>query len=351
MQADFGKARARRTARDPGNAARDAARSAAPDAAGETAGALYIVSTPIGNLEDVTLRALRILKEADVVACEDTRVTRTLLTHYGIGTRTTPYHERNRERAAPGILARLARGESVAVVTDAGTPGISDPAAHLVALAIEGGFVVSPIPGASAPAAALAASGLQAARYVFEGFLPKSGSARRQRIARLAAEPHTIVIFESPTRVAATLKDLAAALGQRRAVVAREITKMFEEFARATLPELAARYAEKAPRGEVVLVIEGIEGAARGGARDGKRQSHDASAVNAASSFDRAGVADAAGAALTDAAAPHVLLEAALRRVAELAAEGARPSAAVARAAREFGVPRRELYTRYADRE
>ncbi len=319
MQADFGKARPR-----------------------AEAGALYIVSTPIGNLEDVTLRALRILKEADVVACEDTRVTRKLLTHYGIGTRMIAYHERNRERAAPGILARLARGESVALVTDAGTPGISDPAAHLVALAIEGGFVVSPIPGPSAPAAALAASGLQAARYVFEGFLPKSGSARRQRIARLAAEPHTIVIFESPARIAATLKDLAAALGPRRAVVAREITKMFEEFARATLPELAARYAEKGARGEIVLVIEGIEGAARADAREPE------SAVRTASSHAAAGIP---GVLPGEALAPCVSLDAALHRVAELAAEGARPSAAVARAAREFGVPRRDLYARYAKRE
>ena len=140
-----------------------------------------------------------------MIACEDTRVTRTLLTHYGIAAKTIAYHERNRERAAPGILARLARGENVALVTDAGTPGISDPAAHLVALAVERGIAVTPIPGPSAPTAALAVSGFPASRYLFEGFLPRAGGARRERIARIAAEPHTVVLFESPGRTAATL--------------------------------------------------------------------------------------------------------------------------------------------------
>ena len=268
-----------------------------------------------------------------MIACEDTRVTRTLLMHYGIATRTLAYHERNRERAAPGILARLGRGENVALVTDAGTPGISDPAAHLVALAVERGFTVFPIPGPSAPTAALAVSGFPASRYLFEGFLPRAGGARRERIARIANEPHTIVLFESPGRTGATLADLAAVLGPRRAVVAREITKRFEEFARATLPELAARYAEAPPRGEVVLVIEGAElvarvkrrGIASGAAAPPEPLS--AQPLDAASSF-----------------------EAALRRAWQLAAEGARPSEAVARAAREFGIVRRDLYRRFVEK-
>jgi len=294
---------------------------------------LYVVATPIGNLEDITLRAIRTLKEANVIACEDTRVTRTLLMHYGIGVRTLAYHERNRDRAAPGILARLGRGENVALVTDAGTPGISDPAAHLVALAVERGIAVCPIPGPSSPTAALAVSGFPASRYLFEGFLPRAGGARRERIARLTAEPHTIVLFESPGRTGATLADLAAALGPRRAVVAREITKRFEEFARATLPELAARYAEAPPRGEVVLVIEGAELATR---------------------VKRRGIASGAAAPPEPLSAPPLhaapSLEAALRRAAQLAAEGARPSEAVARAAREFGIVRRDLYRRFVEK-
>jgi 16S rRNA (cytidine1402-2'-O)-methyltransferase len=312
---------------------------------GDSAGVLYVVATPIGNLEDITLRAIRTLKEADAIACEDTRVTRTLLVHYGVATRTLAYHERNRERAAPGILARLERGESVALVTDAGTPGISDPAAHLVALAVERGIAVCPIPGPSSPTAALAVSGFPASRYLFEGFLPRAGGARRERIARIANEPHTIVLFESPGRTGATLADLAAVLGPRRAVVAREITKRFEEFARATLPELAARYAETAPRGEVVLVIEGAELVAR----ERRRR------VNESGEAGSRSAVSGANSPLVPPKAPQALdatpsLEAALRRAAQLAAEGARPSEAVARAAREFGIVRRDLYRRFVEK-
>jgi 16S rRNA (cytidine1402-2'-O)-methyltransferase len=280
-------------------------------------GTLYLVSTPIGNLEDVTHRALRVLREAGVVACEDTRVTRVLLDHYGIRARTVAYHERNRERAAPGLLERLAAGESVALVTDAGTPGVSDPAAHLVALAVERGIPVVPVPGASALLAALVASGLPTARFAFEGFLPRSGRSRRERLARIGVEPRTIVLFEAAPRVAETLRDLASRLGPRRAVVAREITKRFEEFARATLPELAARAQEAPPRGEVVLVVEGLGESEALAERPGQG-------------------ADAAG------ADPIGLVERLIRG-------GSRPSEAVAEVARATGLARRELYRRYLD--
>jgi len=282
-------------------------------------GTLFIVSTPIGNLEDITHRAVRVLREAAVVACEDTRVTRVLLAHYGIVARTVAYHERNRERAAPGLLARLASGESIALATDAGTPGISDPAAHLVALAAERGIPVVPVPGPSALLAALVASGLPTARFLFEGFLPKSGSARRERLERLAAEPRTIVLFEAAPRVAATLRELERALGPRRAVLAREITKLFEEFRRAPLSELVLGVATDPPRGEIVLVVEGASPAAASAVRPG-------------------GASDPA---LEDAFA------AAVEEARRLVRDGRRPTAAVAESARSHRLPRRELYRRF----
>ncbi len=317
-----------------GKGARGSVRAPAPGRASAQApasaalGTLYLVSTPIGNLEDVTHRALRVLGEAAVVACEDTRVTRVLLAHYGIRARTVAYHERNRERAAPGLLARLAGGESVALVTDAGTPGISDPAAHLVALAVARGIRVVPIPGASALLAALVASGLPTARFAFEGFLPRAGRARRERLARIALEPRTIVLFEAAPRVAATLRDLAAALGPRPAVLAREITKRFEEFLRAPLPDLALFVRDAPPRGEVVLVIEGPTEIAGGAARS-----------RSCGAGTETGGGFGEGAASDD---PIALVE-------RLIAGGARTSEAIAEVARALGIPKRELYRRHLD--
>lgn len=314
-------------------------------------GTLYLVSTPIGNLEDVTHRALRVLGEAAVVACEDTRVTRVLLAHYGIRARTVAYHERNRERAAPGLLARLAGGESVALVTDAGTPGVSDPAAHLVALAVARGIRVVPVPGASALLAALVASGLPTARFAFEGFLPRSGRARRERLARIAFEPRTIVLFEATPRLAATLRDLAGALGPRRAVVAREITKRFEEFLRAPLPDLAQRAGEATLRGEVVVVVEGATVATGAGAADAAGEVNAARGAGAPDGGARSSGRGRRGrrSGPTDGAGEGPAPDDPVTLVERLIAGGARTGEAVAEVARALGVSRRELYRRHLD--
>jgi 16S rRNA (cytidine1402-2'-O)-methyltransferase len=217
---------------------------------------LYLVATPIGNLGDITLRALEILAGVDVIACEDTRVSRKLTTHYGITTPLTPYHEHNAEQARPKLLARLAAGEALALISDAGTPLISDPGYKLVRAAQDAGFTVTAIPGASAVLAALNVAGLPTDRFFFEGFLPAKQMGRQKRIAALAAIPATLVLYESGPRLAAALADLAAGLGARQAAVCRELTKLHEEVRRGSLEELANAYAGGAEtRGEIVIVI------------------------------------------------------------------------------------------------
>jgi 16S rRNA (cytidine1402-2'-O)-methyltransferase len=217
---------------------------------------LHLVATPIGNLRDVTLRALEVLAGADLIACEDTRVTGTLTRHYGIATPLTPYHDHNAETARPKILARLAQGGSVALVSDAGTPLVSDPGYKLVRAVCEAGHVVSALPGASAVLAALSVAGLPTDRFFFEGFLPPKQAARQKRIAVLGAIPATLVLFESGSRLPATLADLAARFGARAAAICRELTKLHEEIRRSDLASLARHYeADAETRGEIVIVI------------------------------------------------------------------------------------------------
>jgi len=217
---------------------------------------LTIVATPIGNLRDITLRSLEILASANLVACEDTRVTRKLFEHYGLSAPLIAYHDHNAETVRPKILERLAAGDAVALVSDAGTPLISDPGYRLVREAIAAGHPVSATPGPSSMLMAITVAGLPTDRFFFEGFLPAREAARRTRIAELARIPATLVLFESGPRLAATLSDLAAALGGREAAIARELTKLHEEVRRGDLASLAADYASGAEtRGEMVIVI------------------------------------------------------------------------------------------------
>jgi 16S rRNA (cytidine1402-2'-O)-methyltransferase len=216
---------------------------------------LYLVATPIGNLRDVSLRALEILAAADVIACEDTRVTRKLTSHYGVATPLTPYHDHNAATARPKLIARLAEGARVALVSDAGTPLVSDPGYRLVLAAQAARHPVTAVPGASAVLAALSLAGLPTDRFFFEGFLPAKEAARRARIAALARIPATLVLFETGPRLAAALADLSAGLGDRAAAVCRELTKLHEEVRRGSLDELAHAYRElPEPRGEIVIV-------------------------------------------------------------------------------------------------
>lgn len=217
---------------------------------------LYLVATPIGNLGDITLRALEALKAADVIACEDTRVTAKLLSHFGIEARTLSYHEHNEQQMQEKMLALLQEGKRVALVSDAGTPLISDPGYRLVRACAEAGVRVVPLPGASSVLAALSASGLPTDRFLFAGFLPAKAKAREQAIAELAQVRATLVLFESPRRLAETLAALALYMGEREGVVARELTKLYEEFRRGSITELAAYYeTAPEPKGEVVLLI------------------------------------------------------------------------------------------------
>ena len=221
------------------------------------AGTLYLIATPIGNLEDITHRAVRLLGEVEIIACEDTRHTKKLLNHYGINTRTISYHEHNERERATELIERLKAGADVAVVSDAGTPGISDPGFRLARLAIDSDVQVVPVPGASALISALVASGLPTDEFFFGGFLPARAGARRARLAELRSLPATLIFYEGPHRIAATLKDALEILGQRQAVVARELTKMHEEIARGSLSELAARFSSpESARGEMVLIID-----------------------------------------------------------------------------------------------
>jgi len=242
--------------------------SAAPAAAGETTaraepGSLYVVATPIGNLRDLTLRAIDILASVDIIAAEDTRVTSTLLARHGIATRPRALHRHNEARQADALVDALAAGRSIALVSDAGTPAISDPGARLVRAAREAGHRVVPIPGASAVAAAISAAGLAAERFAFVGFLPAQAKARRELLETIASWPLALVFYEAPHRIADTLAELAAALdGGRRLTVARELTKMFETIATMPLGEGPAWVAADAnrSRGEFVLVVDAPQG-------------------------------------------------------------------------------------------
>ena len=221
-------------------------------------GTLFVVATPIGNLEDVTLRALRVLREADLIAAEDTRVAAKLLRRYEIETRTTPYNDRNRERAAPRLLARLAAGESIALISDAGTPGVSDPGRALVAAAVEAGAEVTPIPGPATPTALWSVAGTAGADMRFAGFLPRK---RGERARFLAALGQPTIVFESPHRIAAALEDIAAALPAARLVIGRELTKLHEQIWRGAAADAPAAFPE--PRGEfAILIIPPAEDAA-----------------------------------------------------------------------------------------
>ena len=218
---------------------------------------LYLVATPIGNLEDITLRALRVLKEADLIACEDTRHTRKLLDHFGISKPTVSYHEHNEQARAQELTVRLLSGASIALVTDAGTPGISDPAYRIVSAAIDAGISVIPIPGATAMIAGLIASGLPTDAFLFVGFLPAKRQARRAKLVELQSVRETIVCYEAPHRVKETLSEAREVLGNRQAALAREITKLYEQFIRGTLAEISAELQGSEPRGEMTLVIAG----------------------------------------------------------------------------------------------
>ncbi len=279
-------------------------------------GVLYVVATPIGNLEDVSARAVRILGEVDVIACEDTRHSARLLSAHSIRTPTISYFEHNEQHRTPALIERLARGENVALITDAGTPAISDPGYRLVSAAMAAGIRVAAVPGPSAAVAAISISGLPTDRFTFEGFLPQRAGARRNAIAALKREPRTMVFFEAARRLAATLEDMATALGaSREAAVVREITKTFEESVRGTLGELHARFAATEPRGEIVLVVAGATASAT------------------------AGVADTGGEAITVEAAGGVAIT-----VEALCDAGLSLKDASAAVARLTGTSRREIY-------
>ncbi|HYP01099.1 MAG TPA: 16S rRNA (cytidine(1402)-2'-O)-methyltransferase [Pyrinomonadaceae bacterium] len=273
------------------------------------AGTLYLVATPIGNLEDITHRALRVLGEVDIIACEDTRHTRTLLNHFGIAAKTVSYHEHNERERSVELTARLAEGASIALVSDAGTPAVNDPGYRLVRACAEQGIRVVPVPGATAFVAALVASGLPTDEFYFAGFLPTRTHARRLRLASLRTLDATLIFYEAPHRIADALADAREILGEREAAVARELTKLHEEIARGRLTDLIARFSGAgAARGEMVLVI------------------------------DRHTIAEAAG------SAEHTPNIAAL--VAAFEGEGLDPRAALKRAARELGFTRDEAYRR-----
>jgi 16S rRNA (cytidine1402-2'-O)-methyltransferase len=226
-------------------------------------GTLYLVATPIGNLGDISSRALDTLRSVAFVACEDTRHSRVLLEHFGISRETVSLPAFAEGQRAGRILDRIASGEDCALITDAGSPGISDPGERLVVEALERGLLVVPVPGATALVAALSASGLPTGRFHFLGFLPRKGPERRAMLEEVAQLSATLVLYESPRRLGETLADLQEAWGDRRACVARELTKVHEEFVRAPLSQLVARYAAEEPRGEVVVLVEGRTGERR----------------------------------------------------------------------------------------
>jgi 16S rRNA (cytidine1402-2'-O)-methyltransferase len=288
--------------------ARRSAGSGAPGAPATTGGTLFVVATPIGNLGDITLRAIEVLRAVPLVAAEDTRLTRRLWARHAIDTPLVSFHARSSAARRDDLIAHLAAGSDLALVTDAGTPLVSDPGAELVAAWAERGGSVVAVPGASAVLAALVSAGLPAARWSFEGFLPRRGRERRERLARIAADDRATVLFEAPGRVAATLADIAAAAGShRRAALARELTKLHEEVWRGSLAELVARAAAEPPRGEVTIVVGGAEPSA-------------------------------------SADPPAADLPTARREVDRLAAAGMSRSAAAREVAQRTGLPRRELF-------
>lgn len=268
-------------------------------------GTLFLVATPIGNLEDVTLRALRVLREANWIACEDTRQTRKLLDRHEIHRPLISYHEHNERERSIELIDRLERGATVALVSDAGTPLISDPGRGLVRLCLERHIPVVPIPGPTAFLAALAASGLSADEFLFIGFLPSRAAERRRRLRLLAPERRTIIMYEAPHRLVQTLADALELLGDRQAVVARELTKLHEEFSRRRLSDLLAQFQRNPPRGEITLLIAAPE--------------HGASEATATNS------------SLVD-------------RVEALQREGLNRKSALKQAARERGISKREAY-------
>lgn len=222
------------------------------------AGTLYVVATPIGNLEDMTFRAVSVLQQVGAIAVEDTRHTSKLLRHFDISKPLISYHDHNRKSRQPELLARLQRGEAIALVSDAGMPGISDPGYELICGCLEAGVAVVPIPGASAVVTALSAAGLPTDRFVFEGFLPTKEKERRDRLSSLIREPRTLVLYEAPHRLRQTLQDLADTVGADRAVVlARELTKLHEEFWRGTLAEAQRHYRDREPHGEFTVLVAG----------------------------------------------------------------------------------------------
>jgi len=267
-------------------------------------GTLYLVATPIGNLQDITLRALETLRAVDLIACEDTRHTRKLLTHFRISNETVSYHEHNERERAEELVDRLIRGESVAIVSDAGTPGIADPSFRIVQRAIEIGANVIPIPGPAAFVSAAVASGLATDAIFFGGFLPSKKGERRRRLEGVRDIPATLIFYEAPHRLAKSLADCADVLGDRNAVVARELTKLHEEIARGPLSELALHFAGTSVKGEIVVVI------------------------------DRARNVERLPAATVTLAG----------RVRELEADGISRKAALKKAAKDFGLPKSEAY-------
>lgn len=230
-----------------------------PEGSGQTVGKLYLIGTPLGNLEDITLRAKRILQEVDLVAAEDTRRAGLLLQHLGLSKRIISYHEHNERSRSEELVEMILQGVSVGVVSDAGMPGISDPGRLLVLAAVSSGIPVIPVPGPTAATTALVMSGLDSKRYVFEGFIPRSGKPRKDRLQELAQERRTMVIYEAPHRLRRTLADLHVVLGDRAAAVARELTKLHEECIRASIAELVRHFEITPPRGECVIVVAGMD--------------------------------------------------------------------------------------------
>ena len=228
------------------------------------AGTLYLVATPIGNLDDFSPRGQSVLRDVDVIAAEDTRHTGQLLTRFGISRPLVSYHDHNKDRRTPELIDRLRAGEAVAIVSDAGSPGISDPAFTLVRAAVEAGLPIVPVPGPSSALCALEVSGLPTDRFAFEGFLPRKSGRKRNRIEELRGDPRTLIFFESPHRIRATLADLLAGMGDRPASVSRELTKKFEETERGPLSALVAWAEKRTPRGEFVLVVGGSPKTKRG---------------------------------------------------------------------------------------
>lgn len=220
-------------------------------------GTLYIVSTPIGNLEDITLRSLKVLRAVRVIAAEDTRHTQQLLRHYDIYTPQTSYHDHNKEEKGEILISKLKEGDDVALVSDAGTPGISDPGYYLINRAIEEGIPVTSIPGPTASIAALSISGLPTDSFVFEGFLPAKGTARQKKLRELSAERRTMILFEAPHRLLASLKDIREVLGDRRIVLTRELTKVFEEVLRGNVSEVIRKVEGRKVKGEITIILEG----------------------------------------------------------------------------------------------